>query len=178
MVVGVSTTHSTTSGRVGGNSNVIAIELEIGHVCSGSRNCERTSRIGGYRLSALCPVHESVTRVGGGSQDDIVTVVEVTFTAHGTTLGRVGGNSDVVVIEFEVGHVRSISGYSEAVFCIGGNLNIILCPVYEMVTSVGRSGQRGSRTIHVRVSTRHCTTNGRTDVNGDVIAVHAEVGHE
>ena len=154
MVVGTCTAHGTTLGRVGRNGNVVAIELEISHVCSGFRNFERTSRIGGYRLSALCPVHEGVALVGSGGQRNLGTIIVRACTVYCTASGRVGSGGDGKLVDSGLhSHKYIEGGHNEGVVVRinrdshAATLCILEVPTGQMIVSIDIRCQGDSNTL-------------------------------
>ena len=179
MSIGASTCDGTTSDRISGGGDIIAVQCEVGNVFTSFGSGERVSMRGGYGFlnSNFRPVGEGVTSVGGGRQGDGFAVGECASTFHSTAVRWIDRSGDFIAVQAEVSHVCSCFGGGETVGGVSRNLNTTLCPVGEGVTCVGGSRQGDGLAVSIGASTCDGTTSDRISGGGDIIAVQCEVGN-
>ena len=117
---------------------------KVGYIAAGSDDIESVFRFPAYHPTVLCPVVEYVSWIGRRRQGARGTIVVCASSRDGTTLGGIGGDSDVEALELEVGDVGSSSSYLEGVGGTGADLLSILGPVDEAVSRIGCCGYRAT----------------------------------
>ena len=134
MAVGSRTGDGAADARVGRGSDLVAVDLEVGHVscsfCDGEGEGVRCT----HDLTVLGPVGEGVARICGGGQGAACTVVVGSSACDGATRVRVSRSSDLVAVDLEVGDVSGsfCDGEGEGVRCTHDLT--VLGPVDESVT--------------------------------------------
>ena len=173
MVVCATTSDDTAHGRVGRSRDLVAVELEVGDILSGSGDGHGALCI----LDAVGPTSEGVTLVGRSREGDVLKVVVCATTSDDTAHGRVGCSRDLVAVDLEVGDVSGSFCDREGECCISGDHFAVLGPVGEGVSLVGCGSQCAGSAVVIRSSTCDGTASSRVGRSRDLIAVELEVGH-
>ena len=168
MVVRSCPSHCASFFRIGNNGDVVAVQLEVGHVVCGSRNDEAVGGVSRDDLFFECPVHEVVAFVGGGRQGAGIEMVVCACPSHGASFFRIGNNGDVVAVQLEVGHVVCGFCHHEAVGGVSRDDFFFECPVHEVVAFVGCGLQCGCRAVDIGATAVDRAAFSRVSFNGDV----------
>ena len=137
IVVITSTRDGTSTSRVGRCRNLIAVEAEVGHKCSGIRHDERVACVSGDHRVVFSPIDEGITWISFHRQCASVAIVVRTCACDDTGtvwIGRCRNHMDVLV---EVGHIGSRLRHDEIIACVGGDHRIVPGPVDKGVAWVG-----------------------------------------
>ena len=171
------TSHRATRRRIGGRCDGIAVQDEVGHVCTSLRHCEAVGGVGGNLHTIFCPIDKGIACIGRGRQSRSGTMVIGIRTSYRTTCRRVRRNRNRVTVQAEVSNVCTSLRHSKAVGGVGGNHHAVLRPIDKGIARIGSSLQSSCCTMVIGIRTSHRATCRRVRRNRNRVTVQAEVGH-
>ena len=166
--------------RIGVGGNVIALGLELGHVCRRFSYDKGIGGIGTDLRSVLSPAQESVTRCRCCRQSAGLTVSVSAATCHSSAVARVSSSGDGELLLCKVGHQGAVASHCEGVIGIGGDHVAVLRPVGEGVTRVCRGLYGALLALLVCAAASDGATVARVSRHGDgvILLLGLEVGHQ
>ena len=158
VVIGAATTNRTTAGWVSGDTNRIALHLEVRHQITVAVHDEGVSGIDRSHFAILRPVDESVALIRGCFNCALIALLVSAATRHRAAIARIGRNIDSVFrgcLCLKVGHQNTIALNCKLVFRQIPNLVAVLCPIDEGEACIGSSFHLALLVFMVGSTTSH-----------------------
>ena len=182
--IGVGARDGAALGRVRRSRDLVVVQREVRHQRALALHREFYRGVGRDDCSVLSPVLEGVALVGrrcqraGRAMVERTHAVDKALARDGTTLGRVGCRRDFIAVQAEVGHQIPRAFHREAEGFIGSDGLAVLAPAREGITPHGIRRQFAKLAIEIDTSTADFTALLRVELNGNFVAVQAEVRHQ
>ena len=177
VVVVACSGDSTSTSRVAGSGNLVAVEAEVGYVVATLGDGEAVVGSGGDHSSVLGPVDEGISRVGSGDQVAGCAVVVGSTSCNGTTSGRIGRCGDFVTVDLEIGDESRALGDGEGIARVGRNHGSVLCPIEEGIAFIGGCYQGDRSAVSISTRAGNSTSLCRIGRSRDFVTVDLEVGY-